>query len=169
MTPRDLLYGLTADRLRALLQYEAETGLFFHRRKVNQTDIGTPAGWINEHGYRVMCVDGHKYMAHRLAWLFVKGEWPADEIDHVDADRLNNQMCNLRAATVFQNARNKKSARNNALGVKGVQVHETGKYRARIFVDGKHKSLGLHDTIEQASAAYDEAALKYFGEFARSA
>lgn len=110
-------------------------------------------------------------MAHLLAWLYMTGEWPADEVDHEDTHRSHNWWSNLRAATSAQNAANRRTNVNNALGLKCVsRVARPGKqYRARIYIAGKRVHLGYFRTAEEASAAYFKKAQEVFGEFARAA
>ena len=117
-----------------------------------------------------MCVAGKRYSAHRLAWLYMTGDWPPDEVDHKNRVRTDNRWDNLRLADTFTNKRNTSAYRNNKSGFKGVSWHVCSrKWRSRIRVDGKEKNLGLYDTPEQANAAYERAAREMFGEFARAA
>lgn len=90
------------------------------------------------------------------------GEW----VDHVDHNRLNNTRSNLRIATRYQNSCNRQMGRNNAIGYKGVQLHGR-KWRADITVNGKTTYIGLFQTKEEAARAYDNAAYRHFGEFAK--
>lgn len=96
------------------------------------------------------------------------GEWPQVEIDHRDGDPSNNRWLNLRPATHQQNLCNTRLRSDNTTGAKGVVFDKrNGRYRARIYLNKRHVSLGGYDTLEQASAVYAEAARKHFGEFAR--
>lgn len=167
MKHRDLYKGLTKEDLRSSLTYDKMTGKFFHKRKINQA-FGE-AGWVNpKTGYRIITVKGHRYMAHRLAWFYAHGKWPKDSLDHINTDKDDNRICNLREATDSQNRANIGVFKNNKLGIKGVQVHDNGKFRARIWDGKRHISLGLHENIEDAKIAYASAANKLFGEFART-
>jgi hypothetical protein len=130
---------------------------------------GRVAGGINHEGYVRMRVDGRKYLAHRLAWLYMTGNWPVGEIDHIDRNRSNNKFSNLREASDAQNRANSKAS--NSLGVKGVYFTKNNKarpYAASITVGKAHKHLGYYNTIDDASAAYKRAACEHFGEFARA-
>lgn len=161
---------LTAERLREVLRYCPDTGLFYWIKKTSKkTIIGSKAGCHEKrYGYILIGIDGVIYGAHRLAWLYVHGEWPVDELDHANGCGADNRWQNLRAATHRQNLKNIKRPIHNTSGFKGVHLHrETGKWRARIVADGKHKSLGLHSTLEGAHAAYCAAARALHGEFAR--
>jgi hypothetical protein len=165
MKPRDVFSNLTAERVRQVVSYDKETGLFTRLESNNQNKPGGIAGTTNKNGYVLICIDGKKVMAHRLAWLCVTGIWPKDRIDHVDLNRSNNRWENLREASDSDNKAN--SVMKNSIGVKGVEFHVSGKYRARIFIGGKSRHLGLFDTPKQAHAAYCAAAKNAFGEFAR--
>lgn len=109
-------------------------------------------------------------MAHRLAWLYVYGEWPDAEIDHINGNTGDNRISNLRPATRAQNGANRGRQTNNASGVKGVCWHaQSGKWRAMIRISGKSRHLGLFNDIGAAAAAYARATVNRNGEFARTA
>lgn len=131
---------------------------------------GSIAGNISAEGYRKIKVDRKLCLAHRLAWLWMMGRWPKQEIDHINCRRDQNQWSNLREATLAENRRNKRRCENSGSGKKGVRLHNgTGKWEARITANGKPIYLGLFKRIEDAMAAYEIAALKYHGDFARAA
>ena len=97
------------------------------------------------------------------------GEWPKDQIDHINGIRTDNRFTNLREATTAENTRNGLISKNNTSGFKGVCFHkDTGRWQAKIFINGKGRHLGLFDTAEAAANAYDAAAAKLHGEFART-
>lgn len=151
---------LTLKELKDILDYLPETGAFVWRR------TGAIAGYSDSHGYWCVNINKRRYLAHRLAWLFTYGEWPVGILDHVDRDKRNNAIANLRQATKSQNAANSKVRWTNTLGVKGVSVcPKTGKYRARIRVNGKEVHLGLFDSVSAASDAYRKRAGVEFGAF----
>jgi hypothetical protein len=105
--------------------------------------------------------------AHRVAWLFIHGEWPDHEVDHMDRNRSNNAAGNLRKASRSENGGNKTIHRNNTSGKKGVSWHKRlGKWAAYIRVDDQLKHLGYFEDIDDAAAAYRAAAVEFFGEFA---
>lgn len=109
-------------------------------------------------------------MAHQLAWLLSHDEWPPRNIDHIDMDRANNRLSNLRLATPSQNGANRGRQKNNSSGLKGVAWNKGAKrWRAQIKANGKRRHLGYFDTAEEAHAAYQEAAASLFGDFARTA
>lgn len=160
---------LTAERLREVLSYDPETGVF--RRRFTRA-ANAPAGELvrgsKQRGYLRTSVDGVEYKMHRLAWLYLYGEWPSGIVDHVDGNKTNNRAANLREATLSQNKGNSRIHANNTSGAKGVN-RSHGKWRARIQVNGKWHALGVYNTVEAASNAYQAAAAKHFGEFARTA
>lgn len=158
---------LTQERLKELLQYDPETGVFTRLIPTQRTRAGDVVGRSRADGYVDIKVDGKHYLAHRLAYLYMAGAWPSDEVDHKDLDRANNQWSNLRAATRSQNMANR--AAWGVSGLKGVQFHpKTGKYKAQTKINGKDLYIGLFPTAEGAHAAYVRAANDNFGEFARA-
>jgi len=160
---------LTADRLRELLFYDRETGVFTRRiRTSNRINVGDEAGGLCSNGYRQIVVEGHHYYAHRLAWLYVTGEWPPVEIDHINGIRDNNRWANLRAATRSQNAANTGRRKDNKSGFKGVHWNSHARrWQAMIRINQKTRFLGSFDTPEDASAAYAAASVKLNGSFAK--
>ena len=158
MSRRFVTHKLTADRLREVLLYEPATGEFtWIRRKGTKRPS---AGYINHYGYRVIVVDQQNYHAHRLAWLYVHGTWPACLVDHVDYDKSNNAISNLREASETENQRN-----NRGLGYS--LGHNSKNFEARIVVNKRMIRLGSYATEQEARARYLAAAKTYFGEFAQ--
>jgi hypothetical protein len=164
---------LTADRLRELYNYDPETGIFTHRksRRGRSTKAGRVAGCSsNSHGRQTVGADGKVYLAYRLAWLYVTGQWPASDVDHINGDKSDNRFSNLRLATVSQNLANAKKPVTNTSGYKGVSWNKNAKkWRSMIKRDGKVTHLGYFETPEAAHAAYMNKAREFFGEFARAA
>lgn len=160
---------LTAERLRLLLHYDPETGVFtWLVARRGTARVGAIAGSRPGNGYWMIRVNGQLYKAHRLAWLYMYGGWPTHQIDHEDTDKGNNRWKNLRPATNGQNQANTKKRTTNTSGFKGVYWHATEKrWRAYITVNRKFKHLGYFDVRELAHAAYCRAAEEFFGEFAR--
>lgn len=150
------------------LSYDPLTGEFTWL-KGNARRRGNRAGTVNKKGRRSVIFRKQAYAEARLAWFYVHGVWPADQLDHADRDKLNNRLANLREATNQQNSVNRGVFRNNLLGVKGVGRRPGGRFRARIRIDNVLISLGEFDTVEEASAAYADASRRAFGEFARAA
>jgi hypothetical protein len=162
---------LSLARLQELLEYDPETGVFTWKvTKCWRAPAGSEAGTINIHGRRAIMVDQKLYTAHRLAWLYVHGEWPAGEIDHINCDPADNRICNLRLATSSQNKCNSRRPSHNTSGFKGVYYNRRlGRFAAQIAINKTHRWLGLFDTAEAAHAAYCRAANELHGEFARAA
>ena len=131
---------------------------------------GTVAGSINSTGRWRIKIDYQEHLAHRLAWLYMNGEYPID-IDHKDGNPLNNRLENLRIATPSQNGANRKIGINNTTGFKGVcyvdRKNLRKQYVSSITVNGECKNLGYYLTPEEAHAVYCIAAKRYFGEYAR--
>jgi hypothetical protein len=161
---------LTAERLRELLHYDPDTGVFtWLRVKGRRVRVGALSGKANGGGYFQIGVDGRIYYAHRLAWLYVHGEWPVASIDHVNCDRCDNRLANLRPATKAQNAANARKRTNNSSGFKGAYWNaRRNKWMASIEADGHQRHLGYFDNPTDAHKAYVAAAERHFGEFARS-
>ena len=129
---------------------------------------GTPLKCEHTSYIQVRLNDRH-YLAHRLAWLWVYGEWPEEEIDHRDGDGANNRWENLRPASSSQNKQNTQRRRDNRSGFKGVSwIAEKSRFRAEIKIAGKARHLGYFRTAEAAHAAYSNAARDVFGDFARA-
>lgn len=150
--------ALDAHTLRRLLSYDPQSGEF-HRTTRNQAvKIGMKAGCRNVLGYWQIRVSGPIYLAHRLAWLYVHGEWPIDQIDHIDGDRCNNRIANLRQCSNLENGQNKKSYKGSTSAYVGVCWDKTAmKWRASIRSNGVQRYLGIFDKEEDAALAYSEA------------
>jgi len=160
--------SLTAARLRELFHYDPETGVFTRIVKTSPfTRIGEPAGSTGHvSGYVHLKVDRRMYKAHRLAVLYMTGQWPTACVDHIDMVRSNNRWGNLRQATAAENNRHVHARSNNKSGFKGVCWHKPSqRYMAQTSLNGVHHYLGVYATPEEASAAYQQFAAKHFGEF----
>ncbi len=173
---RDYDRGLTQERLKQLVHYDEVTGDMTRLHSRGAAVAGSVVkyrwgGGSNENdGYYGVRLDGHLYYCHRLAWFYVHGVWPANEIDHIDGCRTNNALANLREATPAQNRRNLGRAVNNKSGVKGVTWCKRSKsWSAGLQLFGRRIFLGRHKKIEDAIAARAEGERIYFGEFARAA
>lgn len=155
---------LTQEYLRSILAYDERTGVFTWRVKKVSGKPFVEAGHVSKKtGYRVVGIDGQLHLAHRLAWLYVYGAFPDGSIDHIDRRRENNAILNLRTATTAENLANTLARSTSKSGVKGVSwCVKTKKWRATITHMGKQKSLGRHEDIEVAKAAYKKEALRLY-------
>jgi hypothetical protein len=161
--------SLTQKRLKELLMYDPATGIFRWRVRCSGRDtIDSVAGYTNSDGYWKIDIDYRGYNASRLAWFYVTGRWPKDQIDHINTNRLDNRFENLRQASRNENARNRNVSKNKKSRLpKG--VYYNGKYyQAGIRVNGKQLYLGTFRTLALAVIAYAEAAKKLHGKFART-
>lgn len=154
---------VTQERLLEVLRYDQKEGRFYWLKKgrgMRSHKLGQ-AGSFDAHGYGQVYVDGKVYKEHRLVWLYVYGELPIKQIDHINHDRRDNRIKNLRLVDDLENRKNKPNQRNNKSGVPGVCLSPKGKYKAYISVNKKRISLGSHDTFESAKLAREEANKKY--------
>lgn len=175
--------NIPIDQLHQLLEYDAESGSF--RWKVrsrdfftsdricnswNSTYSGKVAGCLDGKGYIKITLFDQGYRAHRVAWALYYNEWPpADmEIDHIDADPLNNRISNLRLVTRSQNECNKRKRRNTKSSFKGVSWNsQKGKWMATAAINGKVRHVGFFATEIEAHECYKQVAAREYGEYAR--
>lgn len=157
---------LTAEELRELLHYDKETGIF--TRKVStahNVKVGDVAGSLGGAGYLNIMVCSRKYQAHRLAWLHHFGEWPKLTIDHINRDRSDNRIVNLREVTNKQNGQNRSKSSNNTSGHPGVYWNkQNSKWRATITHNQKYIHLGYFSILEDAVAARKAAEKLYWAD-----
>lgn len=162
-TPAELL-----SYLRSILEYDPATGIFTRKVRRGSKAAGSRVGSLTSHGYIDIRIFNKSIYGHRLAIAFSVGEWPSDEVDHVNGCRSDNRIANLRVAGKTRNMQNMKRPAHNKSGVKGVGfARRERKWRARINVGGVEMHLGYFDTKSDAASAYAKAAANYFGEFAR--
>lgn len=147
---------LTADRVRELLQYNPETGVFtWKAASSNRVHVGDEAGSFDKDGYRAIRLDGRLHFSHRLAWLWAHGVHPSKELDHINRVRSDNRLSNLREATRSENVQNRLMQRNNTSGFSGVSWSKDAKrWCAKIKLNRKNMHLGYFHTPEAAYAAY---------------
>lgn len=170
------LCDLTAEFVRSILRYDEATGQLFWRdradipARINKRLAGTKAGCVaGPRGYIVIGIRGRVYLAHRLVWLIVTGEWPAGGLDHIDGNTLNNRFSNLRESDQTANNGNMRVPRHNRSGFKGVyRDRANGRWAAMIQYRGKKNFLGRFASAEEAARAYDRAAVEIYGEFAKT-
>jgi len=148
-------------KLQTLLRYDPLTGHFYWcSTRRGRAFKGAIAGTVTEQGYiKITCLR-RKFLGHRLAWLFVYGRWPNSQIDHINRDKTDNRIANLREVTNAQNHHNMPVRRDNKAGATGICRNLRGKnWRAYIYCDGKQTFLGNYATKEEAIAARRAAAL----------
>ena len=147
--------NLTAQRLRELIGYDPETGVFTRRVRLSNRSKMQNLGTVSNNGYFRFSVDGRNYFSHRLAWLYMNGNWPEHDIDHINGIRNDNRIANLRAVSRALNLQNMREAKTNShSGLLGVALDQRGKWAASIQTFGERTRLGRFDTKEQAYAAY---------------
>jgi hypothetical protein len=147
---------ISAEHARSLFSYAPETGVIVRKNGLGNAS----AGYVQKNGYRYINIRGVGLLrAHRLAWLLFYGEWPALFVDHINGDRADNRLENLRLVTPTHSAQNKRRATSTSLtGLLGVATDKArGRFMARITVDGVRKFIGAYKTPEEAHAAYVEA------------
>lgn len=157
---------LTFDEASKLLAYDPKTGVLTWKvargRFGNAIKAGSVAGTVGGHGYFQVRVHGKRYYAHRLAWLMYTGSWPSKHLDHINGQKTDNRIENLRECSDAQNQQNRGKQANNTSGVQGVCWHKQAKkWHARIEVDGKRINLGLFDTVDEAAQARAAAKAQY--------
>lgn len=157
---------LTQERLKELFEYNPETGQFTRIKCKIRKLVGQKAGYLHPNGYIYLEIDYKPYRVHRLAWFYTYGKWPAEHIDHINGDKADNRLSNLREATRSQNMMNRKIQKSNTSGLKGAYKRGRG-YVATIRMGGEEVYLGFFKTPDEAHAAYCKAADEHHKEFAR--
>lgn len=158
---------LSLKDIKDYLAYKPETGEFFWIKKpCTRILVGSKAENKRKDGYVGIGFGGKRYLAHRLAWFFTHGYLPEKDIDHINGDPSDNRIENLREATRSENLFNQKLHSNNTSGYRGViRCKRTNKWQAGSQLNGKYRFLGLHDSKEEAKAAYEKFAAKHHKEF----
>ncbi len=169
--------------LRTILRYDPDTGKLYWRLRpatLFQSDLriaawnarfaGSEAFTANDgKGYRVGNIFNKKHKAHRVVWAMETGAWPSHQIDHVNGNKTDNRLKNLREATNAENSRNRGANSNNRSGAKGVSwSKQKSKWVATIWTNGKLKTLGHFHDVEEAAAAYAKGSTAIHGSFGRS-
>jgi len=159
---------ITQETLKEFLWYDQETGDFYWRKVCTpKMKAWDKAGTLNSRGYVRIKIFGKIRQAHRLAWLYVYGNLP-EQLDHINCNKSDNRIQNLRPANHSTNGMNRGAQTNNKLGLKGVIFHKRDKkFIANIRVLGKQKCLGYFNTAEEAHSAYIKASGELHGQFAR--
>ena len=154
-------------QLKEVLEYNPDTGVFIWRKpNGNRVKVGNVAGNKSVNGYIRIKIK-KEYLAHRLAYLYMIGNFPENDIDHINHIKDDNRWVNLRAATSAQNRANTKKRINNKAGYKGVcWDKQKKKWCANITHISKHMHIGYYTTPQEAAEAYNKKAIELFGEFA---
>ena len=153
--------SLTIERLKILLHYDEKSGLFTRKINKGKGKAGDIVGSTQTNGYLQVCIDGKLYYLHRIAWLYVYGEWP-NEIDHIDRNVLNNSIDNLRDVSHGENCKNRIYELERGASIYGVywdKVRE--KWQARLMIEGKFISLGRYIDWFEAVCARKSAEHKH--------
>lgn len=176
LVPRDLFSGivqvendmskqrqeLTQEYLKEYFNYDSITGDFIRKKITRGRGRLGVVGTLVGRGYYKICIGYRNYYIHRLIWLFVYGEFPQDEIDHINHNITDNRIANLRAVSHMENQQNMKLLVTNTSGMTGVHfVQSRNKWHARIEVDGEKISLGLFEDLDEAAAVRKQAEIKY--------
>ncbi len=153
---------LTQDHLKEVLHYDEITGLFTWKTRKQGVTLGARAGWVDTDGYPRIMIDRRRYMSHTLAFLYMEGAFPKNEVDHLNHNRSDNSWVNLRKVTRVENSRNLSLNKNNTSGHTGVYWDKSSlKYKSQIKLNGDYKHLGSYPKIKDAIQARKEAEIKY--------
>ena len=154
--------ALNQAKLKELLHYDPNSGVFTWLEKRGNVNIGDIAGSISGRGYWYIQINYETHQAHRLAWLYHNGAWPSDQIDHINRNRTDNRIENLRCVSCKENNRNKSKNKRNSSGINGVHWWAyRGRWRATIKHNGKAKYIGCFVDINDAAEARRLAEIKY--------
>lgn len=158
---------LTQSSLKERLIYDPETGIFVWLDSLGGVKLGSVCGHVNNRGYVRITIDGRRHRAHRLAWLYVYGKFPRDQIDHIDGNPSNNKMSNLRECTGSENSQNARIRKDKKLRIKNVYFHKkSGRYRVQV-TSNKRRYEKVFDVLEDAAADALRARKEMHGQFAR--
>jgi len=153
---------LTQDRLKSLLMYNPDTGVFVRRVKIKNQPAGTIVGTVQTGGYLGCSIDGKLYKMHRLAWLYHYGCWPANQLDHINHNPADNRIVNLRDVSCAQNHQNRARKTKSKSGYLGVTWHNRDKrWQAHIEINGKAIHLGQFKCLNEAISARLTAEKQY--------
>lgn len=152
----------TRERLVELLDYDQSTGFLTWRKTRGRAKEGARAGGQMVNGYRQIVVDGTNYLEHRMVWVYINGDSPEGDLDHINGVRTDNRISNLRSTDRSGNMRNAHLPKRSTSGHIGVTWDEwSGKWIAQINADGKHINLGRFATLDEAAKARKEASARY--------
>lgn len=154
---------VTQERLSQAFHYDPISGNLYWKEDRGTARVGARAGSVSNVGYRIISIDGRNYREHRIIWFMTHGRWPSPFIDHIDGDKANNRLSNLREATSSLNNQNRnKPQRHSLLKVLGVS-RKRDRFYAEIGVNGERKKLGGFESLEEAAKAYRDAKKEFHG------
>lgn len=157
---------ITQEKLKSIFFYNSETGIFTRKVKRGKWPAGEVCGTINGGGYVYISINGVKYQAHRLAWLYMYGQFPSLGLDHINCLKTDNRICNLRESNQSMNSLNVPVKKNSSTGLKGAfYIKSKRMFGSKARVNGKSFNLGYFRTKELAHDAYVNFANKHHGDF----
>ncbi len=151
---------ITQDIVRDLFTYSPDTGILVRAKKVKGgVNAGDEVGLsVNSAGYKQVTINGKSYLLHRIIWLYVNGSLPVEIMDHINRDKTDNRICNLRLVSKRENNINQGLRKDNTTGYKGVSYSKSKrKYVSHMRDIGKRVYLGAFTTAQEASIAYSKA------------
>ena len=158
-----LLHSISQRKLQSVLDYDQKSGIFVW--KISRRMKGKVAGCLRPDGYIKITINRKHYLAHRLAWLYINGVFP-DYIDHVNGNKSDNCLSNLRPATMSENHINRSKRVDNTTGYKGVSLKkDRSKYKAEIGFEGRNIFLGYFSCAEEACLVREAAEITLYGGF----
>ena len=159
---------INQEELKEVLKYSPEEGIFIWLNSKGSCRKGAMAGSVHKTGYHRVVINRKSYLLHRLAWMYTYGEFPKNFIDHIDGNKSNNRLSNLRVCSQSENMQNSKLRLDNTSGFKGVsQISQTGKWQVNASLQGKITFLGQYVDKEEAINTYKAFCLEHHGEFYR--
>lgn len=160
---------LTLEKVHELFSYDKKSGNLIRKKTTSpKAKRGNVAGYINVAGYRKTSIDGFQYYNHRLIWLLLNGVWPNKQIDHINGNKGDNRIENLREVSVSENAQNRSKQSNCSSGEKCIWwKKDRKKYRVRVGVSGKYYHIGYFKNLQDAVLARNKAIKDLHGKFAK--
>lgn len=161
---------LTQELVKELFDYDPLTGIFIKKMKIGKKGrIGDRADFVfktNRSLKRQVTIYSKHYLAHRIAWLYMTGVMPKNQIDHINGDQMDNRFENLREATNQQNSFNRGARITSKSGIRGVSWSKAAKkWMAMGCINGKSKYLGIYESLDDARKAYHDFSIREHGEF----